>query len=215
MARNTKNRLKKRQQKAAKRKQKRRAIVRRRTLSKAPSLSQTENWPFYEILLTENWQEPGTLVQILIVRRGPAGQYAVGGVLVDLACLGVKIGYGSITDRSGYLSVHNKLTQHQKLVPADANLVAKIIREGVAYAKSLGFRPDPDYRDVMAILGDVDPDACDTSVPLGGVDGKPLFIAGPHDNVDLIIKKLTRAVGPDGFHFLMPLEPPPGFDDDW
>ena len=215
MARNVKKRLRKLQRKAAKRKQKRREISQRRASFRAPSLSQAKTWPFHEILINEDWQEPNALVQILFARRSPAGQYAIGGVLVDLACLGVKTGYGGIKDRSDYLSVRNKISQHQNLVPTDVNLVAKIIREGVAYAKSLGFRPDPDYRDAMTILGDVDPDACDEDIPLGGEDGKPYFIAGPHDNVDLIMKKLTWAVGPDGFHFFAPIGPPPDFGDDW
>jgi len=215
MARNVKKRLKKLQQKAAKRKQKRREISQRRASFRAPSLSQAKTWPFFEILITENWQEPGTLVQIIFARRDSTGQYAVGGFLVDLACLGVKTGFGNISDRGTYLKIRNEMAQKQTLLPTDAGLVAKIVREGVAYAKSLGFKPDPDYRDAMTILGDVDPDACDTPVPLGGEDGKPYFIAGPYDNVDLIMKKLTWAVGPDGFHFFAPIGSPPDSDDDW
>ena len=92
------------------------------------------------------------------------------------------------------------------MIKADVNLAAKIIREAIAYAKELGFRPDPDYRDAMPILGDADPDACDTPIPLGK-DGKPLFIAGPYDNVGRIMDKLTRKLGPDGFHFLAPISP--------
>jgi len=57
----------------------------------------------------------------------------------------------------------------------------------------------------MLVLGDADPDACDVPIPLGGKDGKPFFIAGPYDNVDRIMAKLTRKLGPDGFHFLFPV----------
>jgi hypothetical protein len=92
------------------------------------------------------------------------------------------------------------------MMDADLNLVAKIIRESIAYARRLGFNPDPDYRDAMVLLGDVDPDACDVSIPLGSKDGKPLFIAGPYDDVDRITVKLEKAVGPDGFYYLVPLE---------
>jgi hypothetical protein len=91
------------------------------------------------------------------------------------------------------------------MIKADLNLVAKIIREAIAYAQDLGFKPDPDYRDAMLVLGDADPDACDVPIPLGSRDGKPLFIAGPYDNVDRIKARLTRKLGPDGFNFLFPV----------
>ena len=90
------------------------------------------------------------------------------------------------------------------MVKADLNLVAKIIREAITYAKDLGFEPDPDYRDAMLVLGNADPDACDVPIPLGK-DGKPFFIAGPYDNVDRIMAKLTRKLGSGGFHFIAPL----------
>lgn len=93
------------------------------------------------------------------------------------------------------------------MVPADLNLVAKIIREGIAYARELGFSPDPDYRDAMAVLGDADPDACPDEIPLGGKDGRPFFFAGPYDDVEAIMAQLTRVCGPDGFGFVVPIGP--------
>ena len=90
-------------------------------------------------------------------------------------------------------------------VAGDFPGVFRLEYPAVAYAKELGFRPDPDYRDAMPVLGDADPDACDVQIPLGGKDGKPFFVAGPYDNVDQIMSKLTRKLGPDGFHFVFPL----------
>lgn len=43
-------------------------------------------------------------------------------------------------------------------------------------------------------------------LPLGGPEGKPAFFAGPYDNVARVIATLKRTVGPDGYHFMMPLE---------
>jgi hypothetical protein len=102
--------------------------------------------------------------------------------------------------------LRNSITSQQKMVKADIDLVAKIIREAIAYARELGFRPDPDYRDAIPVLGDADPDACSVQVPLGGEDGKPVFFAGPYDNVDRIMAQLTRKLGPDGFHFMIGIE---------
>ena len=66
----------------------------------------------------------------------------------------------------------------------------------------MGFSPNRDIRDAQLVLGDADPDACDEEIPLGS-DGKPLFVPGPHDNVDRIMDKLTRKLGPNGFHYMV------------
>ena len=59
----------------------------------------------------------------------------------------------------------------------------------------------------MWVLGQANPAACHDPIPLGEPEGKPLFVAGPYDNATKIIAKLTAAVGPDGFHYLVPLDP--------
>jgi len=125
---------------------------------------------------------------------------------VDLGCLGVKSAFGRVFNTlREYRELRDGMMGRQDMVQADINLVAKIIREAITYAQDLGFKPDPDYRDAMPVLGGADPDACSTPVPLGSKDGKPLFIAGPYDNVDRIIAKLTRKLGPDGFYYMVPI----------
>jgi hypothetical protein len=201
-------RQKARQRKAAKRKKKKK----RRTptppgrQSARSLLRASGGWPLYECLLSEEWQEEWAITQILVARRSRQRQIAVGVFLVDLGCLGVKSAFGTlVSSRREYRQLRDGMRANQDMVKADLSLVAKIVREAIAYARELGFRPDPDYRDAMLVLGDADPDACDVPIPLGGRDGKPLFIAGPHDNVDRIMTRLTRKLGPDGFHFLVPL----------
>jgi hypothetical protein len=165
------------------------------------------SWALHECLLTKGWQEEGEIIQILVARRSPTGQIATGTFLVDLGCLGVKSAFGSLFNtRREYRELRNSITSQQKMTKADIDLVAKIIREAVAYARELGFRPDPDYRDAIPVLGDADPDACSVQVPLGGKDGKPAFFAGPYDNVDRIVAQLTRKLGPGGFHFMIGIE---------
>jgi hypothetical protein len=195
----------KRRQKARQRKKKR-TLLRPRALSPRGLLRASGNWPLHECLLAEEWQEEGAIIQILVVRRSRSGQIAMGTFLVDLGCLGVKSAFGRLFDtRREYEELRNGMMSRQDMIKADVNLVAKIVREAIAYAQDLGFKPDPDYRDAMFVLGDADPDACDVPIPLGGKDGKPFFFAGPYDNVDRIMAKLTRKLGPDGFHFIFPV----------
>jgi hypothetical protein len=205
----SKRQRKARQRKAAKRKKKKtgRASFLSRFRSARAMLRACGSWPLHECLLTEEWQEEHAITQILVARRSPLGEIASGTFLVDLGCLGVKNAFASLfhTQREYEQKLHASMVASQNMIKADVNLVAKIIREAIAYAKELGFKPDPDYRDAMLVLGSTDPDACDMPIPLGGKDGKPFFFAGPHDDVEQIMAKLTRKLGPDGFHFFFPI----------
>jgi len=200
-----KRRQKARERKAAKRKQKRASSQPRLPKGRA-LLRAAGGWPLHECLLTKTWQEPGEIIQILVARRSPTGQIAIGTFLVDLGCLGVKNAFATLFDsqREYRRELRADMMARQAMVKADLNLAAKIIREAIAYAGELGFKPHRDYRDAILMLGDADPEACDVPIPLGK-DGKPFFVAGPYDNVSRITAKLERKLGPDGFHFLVPL----------
>ncbi|MDH7484925.1 MAG: hypothetical protein QHJ81_01465 [Anaerolineae bacterium] len=201
-----KRRQKALERKAARRKEKR-AASRPLLLNPRAMLKQAAHWPLHECLLSEGWQDEGKLVQVLVARRSPLGQVATGTFLVDLGCLGVKSAFASLFDSQQEYEqrLRRRLTEQMPMREADLNLVAKIIREGIAYAHRLGFKPDPDYRDAMIVLGEANPDACDVPIPLGGRDGKPFYIAGPYDNVPRIMAKLEKAFGPNGFTYLVPI----------
>lgn len=207
MGREPKKRQKALQRKAAKRKQKR--AGRHARSGGHPLLRKAGHWPLHEVLLTRDWQKEGEIVQILVARRSSLGQIATGTFLVDLGCLGVKSAFATLFNSLAEYqqALRSRVVSSQAMMPADLDLVAKIIREGIAYARELGFSPDPDYRDAMLVLGHADPDACPVDVPLGGKDGKPFYVAGPHDDVDRITDKLMRKLGPDGFHYVVPISP--------
>jgi len=215
MPRDVKRRQKALRRKEAKRKQKRKSQAVKMRLSPHHLLRVAAGWPLHECLVTQGWQDEGQIVQILVARRSPSGEVATGTFLVDLDCLGVKCAFASLfgSVREYERKLRERVLQNQTMVPADLNLVAKIIREGIAYASQLGFSPDPDYRDADILLGDADPQACDVEVPLGGEDGKPFFISGPFDDVPRIMARLEKKLGPDGFRCLIHLgDPGDSFD---
>ncbi|MDX9955796.1 MAG: hypothetical protein RBT75_16965, partial [Anaerolineae bacterium] len=43
------------------------------------------------------------------------------------------------------------------------------------------------------------------SIPVGGPDGKPYFVAGPYDNPTRVMKHLERLLGPGNFTFTAPV----------
>ena len=194
------------QQKSAARRQANRRAARLAT-TRMPSLSVASQWPLHAIFITKAWQETRQLTQILIARKGPSPLYAIGAILVDLGCLGVKNAFGRVTDDADYETLLHHMRKTQEIVETDPNLVAKIVREAVAYAGGLGFRPNRDLPQAMTVLGPADPDACPIEIPLGGPDGKPFYFAGPYDNARQVLEKLTRAVGEGNFDYVLPIDP--------
>ncbi len=201
-----KRRQKRLQKKAAKRKQRRAAVSRQMQAFVKPSLNKAKDWPLHEVWMTENWRKKEQLIQILVARRGPKGFIAIGNVLVDTMCLGAKNAYGRVVSEGEYIMVLHEMQGNQSMIPTDINLVAKVIRDSVAYARDLGISPNRDLGQALRVIGKTDPDACLIEIPLGGPDGRPFFFGGPYDNYGRIIKKLTNAVGPDGFTYLLPLD---------
>lgn len=209
MSKNERRRQQSLARKAAKRKQSKQSGTRQSPPSTIRgAIRAASHWPLYECLISRSWQEPGELVQILIARDSPEGGIAAAGVLVDLGCLGVKDALSHLfpTHRE-YEQFRRTYTSLQPMMKTDLDLAAKVIREGIAYADSLGFKPHRDYYDAAPLLSGADPDACGTSVPLG-VNGKPFFISGPNDNVPRIMAQLDKAVGPGNAEFVIELQDP-------
>lgn len=214
MAQDPRKRQQKLQKKAAKRKVRQQDLVRVASHLMAPSLRKAGDWPLHEVILNEGWDQPQTLTSIVVARRSPNGYIATGNFLVDRGCLGVKNAFGKMLDETGYRQFVRELGEHQDLIQGDIHLAAKIVRDSIAYARKFGFQPNRDTPQAMYVLGNADPDLCKINIPLGGEDGKPFFFAGPYDDVDRIMARLTKAVGPGGFTYIVPLGAPNFFEDD-
>jgi len=130
-------------------------------------------------------------------------------ILVDPGCLGVKNAYTSLflSPMEYRDTLRAQGSSVQSMRSADLNLAAKIIRDSIAYAHTLGFPPHRDYQEAASFLDGAEPDRCRTSVPVGGRDGKPIFISGPYDDVPRILAQLERAVGPGNFNYTVHLDP--------
>jgi hypothetical protein len=159
-------------------------------------------WPVVESWVSRGWDTEGALAQVAVVREDPeSGAVAAATFLVDLGCLGIKnADVKRYTSRAVFrVTVFAVLNELQPMEPIDFNTAAKIVREGLAYAESLGFKPHRDYRQAAMYLAGADPAASDIEVPLGK-DGQPLFINGPYDNVDRSIAQLDRVMGRGNYY---------------
>jgi len=89
-----------------------------------------------------------------------------------------------------------------KLLAAETNLI--VITGGLA-----GRIDSPGK--MLSALGSLQvADACEETIPVGGPDGKPFYMAGPDDDVEHIMNTLTRKCGHGNFEFVAPFGSVPG-----
>jgi hypothetical protein len=167
-------------------------------------IRQARNYPIEGCWVQADWQEGGLAV-IVVARRQPDGNIVFGNYLVDFYCLGLKNTYcnASIPPgqfRSDYLP--KMFDAAGPPVDTPPALVHEIIYGGIEYAAQFGFRPHADFKRSQYVLDPPDLHPRTGAVEFGH-NGKPLFISGPYDDVDAILRKLTRTAGEGNFRYFM------------
>jgi len=184
---------------------KKRSPVRRSSIDpRGRVMRETAHFPLRECLINDGWKE-SYIASITIARDRPDGRVAIGAFMVDTGCLGVKSAFAnpSISTAQYFQQFVNGPSTTQ--IPCDPAFAVKLIVGAVEYARQLGFSPDPDYYYSREIFGDIDPESCREEIEYGR-EGKPFYVAGPYDDAEQIIKQLTRRLGQDEFHYLVPIE---------
>lgn len=145
------------------------------------------------------------MAQILIARQDRASRATVCGFLVDVHCLGVKnttelmhMGAGSIDDyRRTYFSAFDGAP-----LAVSLELAQHVVHGAVAYARGLGFEPHAGFATTAPYLGTP---SGDTPIVFGR-EGKPFYMAGPHDNPSAIVRTLEASVGAGNYDFFAPTQ---------
>lgn len=163
-------------------------------------------WPLFECWISESWQEPEAITQILVARRATGGQVAYALFLVDLGCLGIKNADATTASTPEYEELRETMMLTQPLVLCSLDLAAKVVHEAVRYARGLGFTPHKDVRKALKLLKGAQPERISEPVPLGDGTGKPFYVAGPFDNAKWVLRKLDQAVGSGNYDYLVPIE---------
>lgn len=147
------------------------------------------------------------LGQVVVARQkaGDAGGIITAGVfLVDAYCLGVKSAFLAKIPASEWESALARFFPDEwaALSPACAR---KLIEGAIAYARSFGLQPHPDYEKTSHVLSGIDAGECHTTFTFGQ-DGKPFYIQGPHDSPEFanrVMASLSKhAGGLKNFHFM-------------
>jgi hypothetical protein len=165
-------------------------------------------FPFLECWISANWQKDDLgLVEILLARQQPDGDICFGVYLVDKYCLGLKNTFAnagfSLTRYEN--EVRNRIFRETVPVACPVELAHQMIYASIEYAARFGFQSDKDFalsQYLLAPRGELEEPYHLTF----GKNGKPFFMAGPHDNVARILKQLEKTAGPGNFDYLVPLD---------
>lgn len=144
---------------------------------------------------------PDGLVAVLVARRHRHDKVSVCGYLADVYCLGVKNALGpEIMDELTLRGFVRKYFSgyHSDSLDAPIELARQLVFGSLDYARGLGFEPHPDF---AAAVGHLGPWAPPSTITFGK-DGKPLYVSGPYDNPQPIIRTLERTLGAGNFDFV-------------
>lgn len=149
--------------------------------------------------INEGWEQAG-IADIIVVRSKKSGKKVIGVYLVDVYCLGLKNTFYRIDmpddEIEDIVTGINGDTVHLK---TDPDLAFNIIYGGIEYAEDLGFSPHKDFKVSEYLLPDVE-DVPYIDIEFGR-NGRPFFMAGPHDNTGKIINTLNKTIGEGNYDF--------------
>ena len=209
-----------RQKKLAKKKQKRGSAVKQTTPGITPSMKKAKpyaNCPIHECLIPDNLFVSG-LGELVVARRAPNGDIAMSAFVMDVFCLGVKDAMFAVMPEREYehkIKGRIMATNDRGFEKLHQSCAKKLLDGVVDYAKELGFRPHPDYKNACELFGDIDAGACPVKYTYGK-EGKPFYMNGPYESsadIERILNTLTKKCGPDGFHTVFRLTG--GMEDDF
>lgn len=206
----------------SKRNERSRQLARATSKNPAIRLRAAASWPIIATLEPERLWSAG-IGSLVIARRGLGGRCIVGGYLVDVFCMGVKDAFWREMSEHDYETLLSKLRVSggpQRAITPER--FAKLVYCAVDYAQSLGISPHADFHTARHLMDGIDPSLCADEFEFGK-DGKPCYIAGPHDSPS-VARMLAERVDASGGHFVIPfdegsaaqnlsLEPPSGASD--
>ncbi len=202
------------ERKKAKRVEKRRNELRATPTGVAERMRAAAKAPVLDCALHDGGLGQG-MSQLLLSRQLRNGEVAFALLLIDSFCLGLKDGFGRVASLGEYRSMKRDLDAKyppQKIDPASA---ARFVQDAIEFARRYGFEPHPDARKALPLFADLDPSLAERTFEFGR-EGKPYYIAGPHDSTDRqrrILETLQRTAGEGGFHSVLRMIPDLGLSE--
>ncbi len=142
------------------------------------------------------------LVNVIVARVARYSKVSVCCILVDTHCLGVKNAIGPRTMRRDQLADFKRdIYAGYGRPPLDIplELAQHLVFGAIEFARMLGFEPHPDFDACVGHFG-----TWSGPSPIRfGRHGKPMYVAGPYDDAESVVRTLRRSVGQDNFGFVI------------
>lgn len=128
-----------------------------------------------------NWRDTGQ-ASIFLLRRHPAGGYAMAAYLVDLWCTGLKDAFGDLgmTRQEFESRFLQRAEDRMEIVRLEPSTAKALVAGGIRFARQNGFRLPRHYERWTALLGDIG-DWPQADLSQFGKDGKLLFVGSMLD----------------------------------
>lgn len=196
-------------------KERRKAALSGAQVSVATQLRRMAAAPIHACLISE--AAPGLgLGYLLLARKAPDGRMALATFLLDVYCVGVKDVIMHVDWAGEIERFIEALGDSQPMVAIEPARARRMLRALVAWSRSIGLEPHPDYAAAEPLFGDIPADPGDESFSFGK-DGKPFLVQGPSDTPARMRKRieaLRRAVGDGGFDYMLEDEEDDEFFED-
>jgi hypothetical protein len=179
----------------------------------AAAIRRSRHYPLIGCWAQAGWEDAG-LAAVVVARRQPDGLITFGSYVVDYYCLGVKDCWAR-ADASYARFTGDLLPTLTQGAPVEigAATAHELIYGSIEYAARWGFRPHPDFKLAQMVLDPPGQQPRSGQVTFGK-DGKPLFVSGPYDNAEAIMRQLMRTAGEGNFDYMVFTGPPDFSDDD-
>ena len=175
------------------------------------AIKMASKFPIYQCWEAEEiFKKHNGMGSVIITRKGSQDNIIMSVFLLDACCLGVKNTFIVGLNEKDYQYRLETIRANETLREITPSRARKLVEGAEEYAEGLGFSPHRDYFTAKRIFGDIDTETC-SDVFEYGRDGKPMYIAGPHDSqyfINNVINTLTKKLGPDGFHYIVSLDQP-------
>lgn len=142
------------------------------------------------------------LANVVVARGARNTKVSVCSVLVDTHCLGVKNAIGPRTMGRDELADFKRdvyAVYGRPPLQITLELAQHLVFGAIEFARMLGFEPASDFDACLGHLGSWS----GPSAIRFGRHGKPMYVAGPYDNPEWVIRTLRRSVGQDNFDYLI------------
>jgi hypothetical protein len=150
-------------------------------------------------------RESQGMASVVAMRRMRQGNPISVCFLIDSYCLGVK---------DAYISRDIDIDRLREMIREGGDevtiltpeYIAKWVPEAIAYARSIGIESSKNAELCLLMFSDVDATLC-TEEFVFGKDGKPLYVAGPHDGSEKIARVMNALgkLGEGNFNYVLPM----------